>query len=317
MMAASIPFFLGFAKWQQVKMARDGSPLVVPALFTQRSFTAGLLINMIFQGAMIGFFLTLTLVIQLGLGFSPIHSALTGLPIAIGIALTMATMGQKVLPRLGRQAIWLGMIIMTIGLTITNFTFHHYTLHLHSWQLIPGLLLVGISMGFVFSSMFAATLNNVDVKHAGAASGVLNAVTQVGAAMGIAAIGVIFFGQINHGAATSFDSVRPQLQTQLASYNVPAPTRDSIITQAKQCYVDRAGQKDTSVIPGSCKSLASGAPNSGLTQAVGSAVLQANNANFNRAFKLSTIFEIVILAVVFVSTFALPKHFRANIDAVG
>jgi EmrB/QacA subfamily drug resistance transporter len=154
MMVASLPFFALFAWWQRRKMAMDGSPLVLPALFKSRGFSVGLGINLVFEMAMIGFFLTFGLLLQIGLGFSPIHAALTGIPTAVGIAFTMALAADKLLPRLGRYALTFGTIVMAVGLTITTIVLRHYALNVHSWQLIPGLLVVGVGMGMVFGSLF-------------------------------------------------------------------------------------------------------------------------------------------------------------------
>jgi EmrB/QacA subfamily drug resistance transporter len=310
MMIASVPTFLIFAKWQQIKMARDGSPLVVPSLFKARSFTAGLLINLIFEAAMLSYFLTFTLVIQIGLGFSAIHAALTGIPLAIGIGLTMALLGEKVIPKLGRLALFIGTSVMAIGLAIVLLTFHHYGVGIHSWQLAPGLLLMGIGMGCVFGSLYAAVLNGVDVKHAGAASGILNAVQQVGGSIGIALIGVIFFGQLSHAAPTSFDAVSSQLRSQLSSYGIPAQDQAPIIASAEHCFVDRSREKDTSIIPASCQAATAESVNPKMTASITSTVLDANDINFNHAFKYGIAFEIGLLAVVFGLAFSLPKHFR-------
>jgi EmrB/QacA subfamily drug resistance transporter len=350
MIALSIPTFVLFGWWQKRKERANEAPLILPALFKNRSFSVGLGINMIFNGAMIGFFLTFGLVIQIGLGYSPVHAALTGLPIAIGIALTMATMGEKLIPKLGRYALTTGTVVMAIGLFITSLVLHYYALSTHSWQLIPGLLLVGIGMGMVFSSLFAAVLNGVDASHAGSASGTLNAVQQVGGAVGIAVIGIIFFGQLSHGAATSFAHVEPQLRQQLDSQNIPVNTQDDIIRGAKTCFVDRSKQKDSSITPASCRQATQPSTsdssvkmpdtnnasssmdmNSGMTmmmddtsstkaaeaaantqQTVSKAALKANATNFASAFRWSIVYEIALLALTFGLTFLLPRHFKTE-----
>jgi EmrB/QacA subfamily drug resistance transporter len=307
MMLASLPVFYIFGRWQVIKNKRDKSPLIVPELFTKRAFAAGLLVNLVFEGAMLGFFLTFTLVIQIGMGFSAIHSALTGLPIAIGIAVTMATLGEKVIPRLGRKAIMLGGSIMTIGFTTVYLTLHHYGLATHSWQLIPGLLIVGIGMGNVFGSLYGVVLNGVEVKHAGAASGILNAVQQVGGAIGIALIGVVFFGQLNHGATTSFQSVTPQLEKTLTAQQVPISAQTAIVTGTKHCFIDRSEEKDNTVVPPSCKQTANQKTTPAVSSAIAVSAKQANDHNFNRAFGATMIFSASLLVIVFGLAFLLPK----------
>lgn len=312
MLVASLPVFVIFAKWQVVKMKKDGSPLVVPSMFKKRAFNAGLLINLIFEAAMLSFFLTFTLILQIGLGFTAIHAAITGLPVAIGIGVTMATMGEKVIPKLGRRSVSIGTTVMATGLAVTYLVLFHYGRGIHSWQLIPGQLLVGIGMGFVFASLFAVVLNGVDTKHAGAASGILNAVQQVGGAVGIALIGVVFFGQINHAASKSFTGVEPQLRADLTALHVPAGAQDQIVAGTRNCYVDRSQQKDTAVLPASCKPDTSRPEDQKIGTVIAKNAVTANDRNFNNAFKFGVVFEISLLAVVFCLSFVLPKMFRAE-----
>jgi len=312
MMLASLPVFGAFAWWQRRKERTDGSPLVLPSLFKNHSFGVGLGINAIFEMAMIGFFLTFTLVLQIGLGFSPIHAALTGLPTAFGIAMTMAIAGEKVVPKLGRYAMSLGTTVMALGLVSTTWVLHHYNLGVHSWQLIPTLFLVGVGMGFVFGALFAAVLNGVDARHAGSASGILNAVQQVGGAIGVALIGVVFFGQLGSGAAASFTSVEPQLHSQLAAAHLPATAQDQIVSGVRTCFIDQSHSTESGATPESCKRVQQGAADSTLTHDVTNSALTANATNFNRAFKWSMIYTLGLLVLSFGLTYGLPRHFRAE-----
>ena len=308
-----MPVLVLFAWWQKRKEAADGSPLVLPALFKNRSFGVGLAVNMIFEMAMIGFFLTFTLLIQIGFGFSVIHAALTGIPVAVGIAFTMALAGEKVVPKLGRYAMTIGTLIMAIGLVVTLTVLHHYLAAIHTWQLFPGLLLVGIGMGFVFGSLFAAVLNGVDARHAGSASGVLNAVQQVGGAIGVAIIGVIFFGQLSSAAPNSFSSVMPQLRQQLTAAHVRETSQAAIVSGVQACYIEQSRAKDNSVTPDSCKQAKNSAgSNPQLVAAIKQTALKANAANFDHAFRLSILYTIGLLAVTFAMSFALPRKFKTE-----
>jgi len=98
-------------------------------------------VNVIFEAAMLSFFLTNTLMMQIGLGFSPIHAALTGLPVAFA-SLYVWRRCTTVVPKLGRYSITIETVIMGFGLAVTSWVLHRYGLAVHSWQFIPGLLLV-------------------------------------------------------------------------------------------------------------------------------------------------------------------------------
>lgn len=313
-MAGSVVVFGVFAWWQKHKEQTDGSPLVLPSLFKHASFSFGLAINMVFEMAMIGFFLTFGLLLQIGLGFSAIHAALTGIPTAFGIALTMAILGPKIIPRLGRYSLAIGTIVMAIGLTVTTWVLHHYGLGVHSWQLIPGLLTVGVGMGMIFGSLFAAVLNGVDPRHAGSASGTLNAIQQVGGALGVALIGVIFFGQLGSAAPASFASTRGTLETRLAAQHVPAAGQNAIADNVQKCFVDRSREQDSSVTPPSCQQTAAvGAhENPAISGAIADSAKTANAVNFDNAFKWSIFFALCLLVVTMILTFRLPAKFKTD-----
>lgn len=308
MLVASIPAFIIFALWQVKKDKIDGSALVQPALFKKLTFGVGLSVNFVFEMAITGFFLTFGLVLQIGLGYSAVHAALTGLPVAVGIGLTMATLGSKVIPKLGRYAISVGTILLALGLTLTTVVFNRYGVALHSWQCMPGLLLVGIGMGFVFATLFAAVLNGVDPSHAGSASGILNAVQQVGAAIGVAVIGVIFFGQLSNAAPASFKTVTPAIQSTLSTQHVPLYAQATIINDVQKCFVDRSKEKDSSITPQSCKQIS--VNNTLIGETISREAQAANTTNFDNAFKWSMIYGVLLLFVTFCLALLLPAKFR-------
>ncbi|HEY5695535.1 MAG TPA: MFS transporter, partial [Candidatus Saccharimonadales bacterium] len=182
MLASSLPVLGLFAWWQKVKDRKDGSALAVPSLFKTKTFVTGLIVNLVFQGAMIGFFLPFTLLLQVGLGYEVVKAALTGIPTAVGISLAIGLLGQKLIPKLGRYALSFGAVVMAIGLLITYLFVKAHGVDTSPWEFIPGLLVTGAGMGLVMAPIFAVVLTDVDHKHAGSASGILNAVQQLGAA---------------------------------------------------------------------------------------------------------------------------------------
>lgn len=311
LMACAVPIFALFIYSQIKRDKKDGSALIVPSLFKKRSFTLGLTINLVFELAMLGFFLTFGLFGQIGLGYSPIHAALTGLPIAVGITVAMIGFGEKIVPKLGRKALMIGTLLMALGLSITTFAIFHFGPSINSFEFIPGLLITGFGMGFVFGSLFAAVLNDVDTQHAGSASGTLNAVQQIGGAVGVAVIGVIFFGQLSSGASAHFDAIVPQFKQDLTAQHVPAAAQTAIVASVKDCFVDRSKEKDSSVVPASCVADSqSPAQSKELTNIITDSAKHANTVNFQHAFRWAFFFELAAIAVSFSLSFLLPKHFR-------
>jgi len=319
MLVAALPVLAVFAWWQRRKDARDGSPLVVPSLLRLKTFVVGLIINLTFEGAMLGFFLPFTLILQVGLGFSVIKAALTGIPTAIGISVMMGAFSQKIIPKLGRYTMILGAALMAGGLYLLYALLNHYGQDMSPWAFIPGLLLVGGGMALIMSPMFSVALSDVDAAHAGSASGVLNAVQQLGGSIGIALLGLVFFTHLSTHAAANFNTVAPQIRAQLSSLHVPASAQDQILQGAKACFVDRSSAKDTSVLPASCNRLTHSA--TGPTESdraiggvVANAVKQANTKNFVSGFHAALIFEYVILGVIVVLSFLLPRKIKIAAD---
>jgi len=315
MMAASLPVFGVFALWQKRKEQIDNSPLIPTALFKVKTFITGLGINLVFQGAMIGFFLPFTLLIQVGLGYEVVKAALTGIPTAVGISLAIGLFGQKLIPKLGRYAMSLGAVVMAAGLIITYLFVKHYGLDTTPWEFIPGLLVTGLGMGLVMSPIFSVVLADVDAKHAGSASGVMNAVQQLGGAIGVALIGVIFFGQLTLHADASLTSVEPTIRSELSKAHVPAQAQDTIVKDMRTCFNDRVNEKDATATPDSCKQLQAGPQtpaSAAIATTLGDAAKKANTDNFINAFKAAAIYEVALVVITFGMSFLLPRHIRAQ-----
>jgi hypothetical protein len=60
-------------------------------------------------------------------------------------------------------------------------------------------------MGLCITPLVATVLSNVPAQFAGAASGTLSTVQQLGNALGVAITGVLFFGTLSNGYAYAFE----------------------------------------------------------------------------------------------------------------
>lgn len=314
LLALSIPALMLFGWYEIRKDKRDKSALIVPALFKVKTFISGLGLNILVESVMVGYFLTVTLVMQVGLGYSPIRAALTGIPTAVGMTIGFAVLGQKFINKFGRSVIGIGSVTFASGLIYTAWIMMHYTTAAHPWQFIPGFLFTGIGLSLIMIPIFSAALQDVDSGHAGSASGILNAVQQVGAAIGIAIIGVIFFGQLSHGAYKAFDDITPKLRSDLTTMRVPSEAQDHIIAQSRTCFHDRVTQKDSSAVPASCAQAQGSAPTSGFAKQLGDTIAtsakEANAQNFATSFRAGVIYVIFMLAVVCGLSLFLPKKFK-------
>jgi EmrB/QacA subfamily drug resistance transporter len=192
LMAGSLPVLAVFAAQQAHRGRRGESPLVPLALFRERAFTGGVLAALTFFSGVVSFFLVLTLTLQLGLGFSPLHTALTFVPWSLALA-AAAGASVQLAPRLGRRLTTAGALVMAAAMGGVLVTVDHFGSELSSWWLVPSLAVGGVAMGMVAPTLVDVTLAGIPSRDAGAASGVLNTALQLGGAIGVALIGVIYF----------------------------------------------------------------------------------------------------------------------------
>jgi MFS family permease len=303
-MAASVLVLIGFGVYERHKKARDGSPLVDMDLFRQRSFVPGLLVAGIFFMGIPAFFLTFSLWLQIGLGFSALHAGLTGAPFAVGSAVASAA-SVRLAPNLGRRILSIGALLLVAGMVALIWTVDRYDGAVHSWQLLPALLVCGLGLGCVVAPLVTVVLAGIRGQDAGAASGVLSTVQQVGGAVGVALVGVIFFGLLGSQAASVADDLIPGMQASLQSAGVPAAVTQQVAAGFRTCFEDRANARDPSAVPASCaRGQAQAQPQVG--QVVAATADAARRQDFSQAFQRTLLFEVAVYLVCFLLMFLLP-----------
>jgi EmrB/QacA subfamily drug resistance transporter len=197
-LAAALPV-LGLTLWWERRLARrGGEPLIDLPLFRDRTFSAGLVVNfglVFFFGS---FMFVLTLLLQAGLGQSPLHAGIEVLPLAAAFT-AMSILSPRFSARLGARSITLGASITTLGTIALAATGALYGAGLTGWDLAPATVLIGLGQGIALPSLIGAVLTHVRAERAGAAAGILTTTQQFGAASGIAVIGAVFYAAL--GAA--------------------------------------------------------------------------------------------------------------------
>ncbi|WP_328454024.1 DHA2 family efflux MFS transporter permease subunit [Amycolatopsis sp. NBC_00438] len=178
-----------------VSERRSAHPVITPSLFRSRSFVAGLAIVGAFFASLTGFQLAFNLLLQLGLHWTPLHTSLTLIPWALGSAVAVGLAGAVLTQRLGRTTLHLGLGIAVAGLLALWWTIAHRGGGLTSVTLAPSLLLIGFGSGLVFVPIFDFILGNATTEEVGTGAGMLNAVQQFSGAIGVAALGTVFFAQ--------------------------------------------------------------------------------------------------------------------------
>jgi EmrB/QacA subfamily drug resistance transporter len=193
-----------FVAHQRRRSALGRAPLVDLGLFRSRTFAVGSLAAMTFALVPSSFFFVLALYLQQGRGYTALFSGIVFTAVGAGYfaALLLAT---AIARRLGRQVLALGAVLVAAGALLLAQAAHATS----AWELTPGLALVGFGIGAVLVPLSATVLAGIDPRQAGSAAGVLSTAQQVGGALGVAVIGVVFFaaGPVEHAFVVSLEVV--------------------------------------------------------------------------------------------------------------
>ena len=305
-MAAAAPVLAVFIDYERVKARRDGSPLVHVGLFRERGFSAGMAIAVAFFLGIASFGLVLTLFLQLGLGFTPLHAGLTFLPFSAGILVSSGA-AARLAPRFGRGVTMAGALIIAGGMAGMIAILHRYGAAVTTWDLTPGLAAAGLGVGAVIAPLADIVLARVPKQEAGSASGVFNTGLQLGNSIGIAVIGVIFFGMLGSQSGPAAVAVAPQLRAGLAAAGVSAQFTGRIETQFRGCLHDRLVAADPTVTPSSCRT---GAAERALPASAQRVIAGAGGSAVRRDFAASlqrTLwFQVGVFLLSFLLMLALP-----------
>jgi len=193
MLAASVPAIAAFVAHQVRRQRRGASTLVELSVFAKRSYASGVAFVVVFFGAVVGFSLAVGLFLQLGLAYSPTRASLTMAAWAVG-AFLGSGFSAGTMAKLGRRILHIGLSMMAVGITAVYLVFRHAGTTLGGWDLAVPLLVFGAGMGMIFVPLFDIIIGEISDREIGSASGLLEAIQQLGASLGIAVLGTVFFG---------------------------------------------------------------------------------------------------------------------------
>jgi EmrB/QacA subfamily drug resistance transporter len=317
MLAGSLPVLVGFAGYERALTRRPGSsPLLRTTLFRQRSFSVGLVLCLVFFAGVPSFFFTFLLTLQVGFGYQPVAAGAVTLAFAVMVAAASAR-SAAVVSRLGSWTLLVGCALLAVGMAGVFGLLRWAGTGLHGYQLTPALLVAGTGAGLVLAPLTGVILAGIRSADAGAASGVLATAQQVGAAAGIAVVGIVLFGQLSANASSSAAIAVPGLQARLTAAGLPAPAADQVVAGFRTCFHDRASQNDPSATPASCRHAqqqAAAAPAPPAVKATvgtavtGQALPLARKDDFTRGLQHTLLlWQIPAFALSGLLVFALPK----------
>jgi EmrB/QacA subfamily drug resistance transporter len=173
------------------------SPITPLRLFVSRNRSSALLARLFLTAGMLGMFFFLTQFLNGVLGYSYLNTGLAFLPLTVAVFAMSQLSARTLVARFGgRRVLITGITLSTLGmlgLTQLSETSSY-------WSLLVPLIAFGAGNGLAFVPLTTFALDGVAPADAGAASGLVNVMQQVGSSLGLAVL-VTVFGTASADAA--------------------------------------------------------------------------------------------------------------------
>lgn len=291
--------------WYENRIAKKGeTPILDIRLFADAAFREGALMNFVFYMGIPTFFFTFSLYLQIGQSFDALHAGLTTLPFAVLAAIVSRQSGQ-IAQKLGNRILELGSLIIAASMIVLIVSVMLAGNTPNTWDFFIGNALGGIGFGLFVPPVIGLVLANVKKQNAGAASGALATSQQVGGAIGVALIGLLYFGTISSFAPTAVEHTNTVLSAQLKTAGMPAMAIKPAIAKFDDCFVKQSKSVDPTQVPAGCAQ-PTNVPKA-ISAAFQKAVTDAKSQNFGHTMSISLWFQVVVFLLAFVMAFMLRR----------
>ncbi|MCZ4577598.1 MULTISPECIES: MFS transporter [Gordonia] len=235
MLGAAVVLSVAFV-WQQKRLAaRGGTPLLRMDLFSSRRFAVGLGMSLLFFSVFAGFFFTVSITAQFGLGYSALETGLLALPFACGAAVGSVASPWAV-ARVSAPRVLLGGVL-TVGVAFAwiALVLDPASETLPAAAILAPLVLGGVGTGSFVAPLQAVILSDTSAETVGSASGTIPTVQQIGASIGLALVTMFFFGQVAGQTDTSVPAVHAELVVALEDSPVDPMFRPAVADRFTWC----------------------------------------------------------------------------------
>lgn len=163
-------------------------PLLPFVLFRDRDYAVMSFVAATVQVGMLGLFLPVMIYLQSVLHFSALTAGLVMAP-AMVVSAVLSPVSGRMADRIGgKYVLMTGLTLFACGMAWLTWV---TDVGRAWWEFQPALIMSGVGIGCVFGPMVTVAMYNVEPAMAGAASGVLNTIRQVGTVFGSAAVGAV------------------------------------------------------------------------------------------------------------------------------
>jgi EmrB/QacA subfamily drug resistance transporter len=182
-----------------------GTPAMLPLdVFASRQFSAVNLITFLVYGALGGVLFLLVLQVQVVAGYSPLKAGTALLPVTLLMLAFSARSGalaQRIGPRWPMAA---GTAISAVGLLLMTRIGVHAS---YLTDVLPAVTVFAVGLVLTVAPLTATVLASADVRHAGVASGVNNAVARAAGLLAVAGLpAAVGLGAASYHSATRFSA---------------------------------------------------------------------------------------------------------------
>jgi MFS family permease len=164
-------------------------------------FPAALATSTLFFGVTTGLTLVVVMELQLGRGADVLTAGLSLVPWSVGMAIASWICGAYLFPRYGKRMMFVGLSVLLLGVLAAVGAYA-----VSSTALLPALGIIGIGVGLFTPAFFTSALHVVRPQEVGSAAGLINAVQQLGATLGVAVLGSVYVANAPaaHAAQVAF-----------------------------------------------------------------------------------------------------------------
>jgi EmrB/QacA subfamily drug resistance transporter len=174
-----------FTWWQ----TRSAHPLLPLRVLLDRNRGASFIAILISGAGMFGVFLFLTYYLQQSLGYTPVKTGLSFLPMLAGLMVASTLSSTVLVPRIGpKPVVPLGMGLAAAGmawLTALDLNSSYAT------DILPPLVVAGFGLGLVMAPGMSLATAGVSAEDSGVASAAVNTMQQVGGSLGTALLNTL------------------------------------------------------------------------------------------------------------------------------
>ncbi|MDN7902882.1 MFS transporter [Burkholderia diffusa] len=190
--AGALPMLGALLAVEARRIAGGHDPLLDVRLLRNPVVVLGLTLAFLFY-MLSAFFLSYGIYLQGCLGWSPLASGLAILPLGIGFLASPLLMPRLVDRFGGHRVLMLGFAMLAAGVATAAALAGE---HAPGPGFYAGIAAIGIGQGLVLPSVVRIVLAEVDAARAGVASGMVSTMLQIGAAVGAATLGGLFFARL-------------------------------------------------------------------------------------------------------------------------